>query len=667
MYALPLPLSYGPMESQPLPISGATSLEAHPSRQLHTSNTPFTQAQGCMAVSPLSGSELRSSPSTLGFLDMLEESDLEGGASFSYTGESAGTLPDIAGLQVSNSVSSDYPQAQQQQHNVQAYLEPSSEQPSQSHRPSGRHKCSTAQLAQLSSFFQYTRNPTGKMRAELAQRLGMPERSVRIWFQNKRAKLRAKEAGAEEGLREQHYHQQQEQGQAQAQAQGYGQGYGQGCSNSTTAASSPTSTRTGLSTPYTPSVMLATGTASERVVPARKVRRRKTVGAEGGRESITFLPSYSVTIGTWRRVQPLVCFFSRNARTLTWALKSDSVGFKLELPWGSIEEMSFRGPLAPAEAERAEGVCEPLGVLCVQLTRPPIFSMEVFRSAGKPAESGVHGGGARWRQCEDFTEGKQATSTFMHVLSGPFLQLRETVLALKCCHPDLDEKTHLLDEVSSSVSVAHAQHYRSVDAVPLYSTFNGLGTGGLPQASPLYTQQRPAELPTTSTDYAFYNSSLSAGFAPSHDFSTSSLSASASVEISPKSLHFPARSSASSAYGNGNVIGLGIDLSPVKEGGSMPERRQIAPPYGVAQGRSLQLQSQSQQASQPHWLALAQNQQQQQQQQQQQWQSSPASFTGGQTQAHAQAQAQAQPLINSAKTYVQLFESLPTEMQARQR
>lgn len=48
-----------------------------------------------------------------------------------------------------------------------------------------RHKCTADQLLQLQAFFETNRNPKGKVREELANRLGMPERSVQIWFQNK--------------------------------------------------------------------------------------------------------------------------------------------------------------------------------------------------------------------------------------------------------------------------------------------------------------------------------------------------------------------------------------------------------------------------------------------------------------------------------------------------
>lgn len=114
--------------------------------------------------------------------------------------------------------------------------------------------------------------------------------------------------------------------------------------------------------------------------------------------AITQIPAVSLSIGSWRRVRPLTCFFSRKIETLAWTLKSDSVGFKLECPWSSITEITFNGPVNPSMSEVAEGIYEPLGLMSVRLERPPTFFMEVFRSASRPGES--EPGGAMWRQCE---------------------------------------------------------------------------------------------------------------------------------------------------------------------------------------------------------------------------------------------------------------------------
>lgn len=284
--------------------------------------------------------------------------------------------------------------------------------------------------------------------------------------------------------------------------------------------------------------------------------------------------------------------------------------------------MSFRGPFAPAEAERAEqadGANELMGVLCVKLTRAPIFSMEVFRSASRPAEPGRPGGqsGARWRQCDDFTEGRQGTSVLTHVLSGPYGQLRKAVLALKGCQPDLDGKTHMLDEIS--MSGVQPQEYHSCVTAPQQTSFNE--TGDTQQLLPLHLQQTPAELPSTSTDHDLYGSSFSVGFAPSHDLS------SASIETSPTQLFFMPQA------GTGAGCGLGNGLDAENGGVSMHQMALVAPPFSVEQAQHLPRST----PSQPHWLGLAQKEQQQQR-----WQGS--SFPPG------------PPRL---ETYVQASESLP--------
>lgn len=56
-----------------------------------------------------------------------------------------------------------------------------------------RNKCTPEQYRQLEAFFAKNRNPTGKVREELSKSIQMPERSVQVWFQNKRAKTKIME------------------------------------------------------------------------------------------------------------------------------------------------------------------------------------------------------------------------------------------------------------------------------------------------------------------------------------------------------------------------------------------------------------------------------------------------------------------------------------------
>lgn len=172
--------------------------------------------------------------------------------------------------------------------------------------------------------------------------------------------------------------------------------------------------------------------------------------------AITQLPAFSLCIASWRRIAPLTCFFSRRLHRLSWTLKADSVGFRIDLPYTSIDSLAFSGPVRPSMAEQAEGISEPLGMLRVDLEKQPQFYMETFRSADPVDEADALQN--RWRQTEDFTEGNAGTRCLTHVLSGPYDQLKEAVLALKGSDAAIAEKLVVYDampgatgEVSGSV------------------------------------------------------------------------------------------------------------------------------------------------------------------------------------------------------------------------
>lgn len=53
-----------------------------------------------------------------------------------------------------------------------------------------RTRVTPGQLAILEETFSMTATPDSKLRKQLAERLKMPERSIQIWFQNRRAKVK---------------------------------------------------------------------------------------------------------------------------------------------------------------------------------------------------------------------------------------------------------------------------------------------------------------------------------------------------------------------------------------------------------------------------------------------------------------------------------------------
>ncbi|KAG0175876.1 hypothetical protein DFQ28_008150 [Apophysomyces sp. BC1034] len=75
-----------------------------------------------------------------------------------------------------------------------------------------RTRVTPSQLSVLEETFAATATPDSKMRKQLAQKLQMPERSIQIWFQNRRAKKRAQVQMDQASARTQLYQYQQQHG-----------------------------------------------------------------------------------------------------------------------------------------------------------------------------------------------------------------------------------------------------------------------------------------------------------------------------------------------------------------------------------------------------------------------------------------------------------------------
>lgn len=180
--------------------------------------------------------------------------------------------------------------------------------------------------------------------------------------------------------------------------------------------------------------------------------------------AVTQLPAFSLCIATWRRVSPLTCFFSRRLHRLSWTLKADSVGFRIDLPYTSIKSLAFSGPVRPSMAELAEGISEPLGLLRVDLEKQPQFYMETFRSADPVDEADATLVQNRWRQTEDFTEGNQGTHCLTHVLSGPFEPLRAAVEALRASDANIGDRLVMYDSMPTAGSTGGGSLEMGVDA-----------------------------------------------------------------------------------------------------------------------------------------------------------------------------------------------------------
>lgn len=200
----------------------------------------------------------------------------------------------------------------------------------------------------------------------------MTERSVQIWFQNRRAKIKllakkSLETGEDidsipESMR----------AYLAMQAMESGKGLGGAYLG-----------RTGL-TPFGHGSMLLGG-------------------AEGGQGKVLIhhLTCRSLSIGKWTRVgqntMDLIVFYSPDKCTMTYYINNEQAGYKIEYPFSHIKNIFL---------ENSEGDPNKLGGIVIELNRPPNFFMD-----SSPNTNG-------FIQVGDFTEETQASHCLVHHLGG---------------------------------------------------------------------------------------------------------------------------------------------------------------------------------------------------------------------------------------------------------
>lgn len=241
-----------------------------------------------------------------------------------------------------------------------------------------RQRATQDQLMTLEMEFNKNPTPTALVRERIASDINMTERSVQIWFQNRRAKIkniakRSIESGEDcdsipDSMRQ------------YLAMQAYGPNKGLAAS---------LLSRTGPGFPYgNGALMLNTDHSS-------------------GKTVIHHFHCRSLSIGGWRRVgqstMDLVIFYSPEKACVTYYINNDSAGYKIEYPFAWIKNISLeQGDVQAA----AEGASQRSGGLVVELTRPPKFYMDSSGSGG-------------FYECGDFTEDQQASHVMVHHLGGP--------------------------------------------------------------------------------------------------------------------------------------------------------------------------------------------------------------------------------------------------------
>ncbi|KAB5531285.1 hypothetical protein GE09DRAFT_381310 [Coniochaeta sp. 2T2.1] len=235
-----------------------------------------------------------------------------------------------------------------------------------------RQRATQDQLTTLEMEFNKNPTPTAQVRDRIADEINMTERSVQIWFQNRRAKIKLlakKSLETGEDLD-----------------------------------SIPDSMRTYLAMQEMQSGKGLGGGFFGRPGMLPYGHGNMLLGGEQGGQGkvlIHHLTCRSLSIGKWTRVgqntMDLIIFYSPDKCTMTYYINNDQAGYKIEYPFSHIKNIFL---------ENAEGDPNKVGGIVIELNRPPNFFMD-----SSPTTNGFF-------QVGDFTEDQQASHCLVHHLGG---------------------------------------------------------------------------------------------------------------------------------------------------------------------------------------------------------------------------------------------------------
>ncbi|OLL25154.1 Homeobox protein HOY1, partial [Neolecta irregularis DAH-3] len=280
-----------------------------------------------------------------------------------------------------------------------------------------RQRATLEQLSVLEETFAVNPTPNSKVRQALAQTIQMTERSVQIWFQNRRAKMKLLQR--------------------------------RGAEDPDASTESPMSgfTDSDLGMDGRPSMMRS---HTYHPMSGSMIQRPPSylvpLAAANSRVVITQLACKTLTIGTWHRAaqtsMDLVCYFSVSDYCFTYYINSNSTGYKLEFPLAAISAIILQ-PIQqiPYSTNKIQ---KRFGKATLTLSGPPIFYMEVPSAGG-------------WQRCEDFTEDLQGSTVLQHVIIGPLKILKQQFQELTTANPSIANLIHYKDTVAE----AHDSFYDS--------------------------------------------------------------------------------------------------------------------------------------------------------------------------------------------------------------
>ncbi|KAG9242725.1 putative homeobox protein HOY1 [Calycina marina] len=232
-----------------------------------------------------------------------------------------------------------------------------------------RQRATQDQLVTLEVEFNKNPTPTATVRERIAEDINMTERSVQIWFQNRRAKIKLIAKKSIET--------------------------GEDCD------AIPDSMRQYLAMQAVESgKSMGVNFSGRGLMPFGS--GSMMMGGDGaqGKVVIHHLSCQSLSVGSWRRIgqnaMDLIIFYSPDKACMTYYINNDQAGYKIEYPFAYIKNIQL---------ENSDMESGKPGGLIVELNHPPNFFMDSSGSGG-------------FFQCGDFTEDQQASNIMVHHLGG---------------------------------------------------------------------------------------------------------------------------------------------------------------------------------------------------------------------------------------------------------
>ncbi|KAI8803306.1 hypothetical protein BJ742DRAFT_501411 [Cladochytrium replicatum] len=259
-----------------------------------------------------------------------------------------------------------------------------------------RTRATPEQLALLESTFAANQTPPGTVRRQLASMCGMSERSVQVWFQNRRARTRLAQRKVHQTAAVQERVAAIVAAHAQLRT----------VKPETASSASPSSPAAEATPSVSPSLSVTEETAT----------------------SSDFAVSFSgetLTIGTWLRTKTvdaqgailsnLRCGANITTRELIWQISDSGNFYRIVLPFDHITRIEIRPGTTPSEAQ-----------MIVDLSTLPYFLTCELLSPVAGSSTSAPG----WVPCCDFSENAQASTILRHVVRGSQRDLEKELFML---------------------------------------------------------------------------------------------------------------------------------------------------------------------------------------------------------------------------------------------